>query len=478
MLTESNLTQMSLSSNPTNEQIEAQFLETKIKAQELRDRFGFEAYSGYQNIQTNERAIVPFFPIYNQINQYQAGIKKYTQYGMVFDVNTQVDTRSGGSAGAQALEFVDVTTTIKEFGIQVDLWKDFMGRVTKSQFDNLQDLKQRDSLQKKINQGAFVINMRKLYWNLVANAEKIKITESLTKKAQQQARDARRRRANSVADRAEVARFESLVHQRKGSLIRLKYEKEMILKSLRERFPSLNGKEIKLGAYNPDKTLGEILTCTAQINSEKNIPYNRTAYDEMIALMRKVQSRSNEIDEAYDDVDIQLDLKLREVGVASDNDNNAAVYEGGYQEALDDINNNNRSAMTAGIRVSFPFGEDRRETKTVKQAYTEKSLGASVNMIEAKIKASHQQIQKTVVLLAELMQEQKANSKQLAIRVKEMKKKYSQARIPEYALIQDEDSLLQSDLGVVDIQLLVVNTVLDYFSVFHDYPCTFNRMQR
>lgn len=474
-LTEDMVTKMSLESNPNLDQIEATFLDSKIRAEELKDKFGFEAYSGYNYLNTNERATIPFIPIFRNINQYQVGVKKYTKYGVVLDANTSVDARWGDSAGTNPTNFDQITTTIYEVGLQMDLWKDFLGRMTKSQFDNLQDLKKKDELQTEISKAAFIANTRKLYWNLIANEEKLKITRGLAKKALQQAADARKRKANSVSDKAEVARFESLVHQRKGSIINLKYERELLLRSLRETFPQLNGKEVTLAKYNEDKILFNILACSAKINDEKDVPYQTTSYDEVMSLLRKVQTRQSEIDGTYDDVDIKFDLKLRQVGVASDTDDNGSTYTGSYGDSLEDIANNNRGGMEAGISLTIPFGEDRKATKTVKDAYTEKSFAANINMMDAKVRSTHQQTQKTVKLLSELMEQQRLNSKQLAIRVREMKKKYNQARIPEYALIQDEDSLLQSDLSVVDIKLLVIQTMLDYFSVFHNYPCAFNR---
>ena len=250
VLSESDITQMSQQSNPNLTEIEATFLDSKIKAEELKDKFGYEAYSGYRYQNTNERATIPIIPIFRNINQYQIGVKKYTKYGVVLDANTSVDSRWGDSSQTN---FDEVTTTTYEVGLQMDLWKDFMGRMTKSQFDNLQDLKKKDELQSEISKAAFMTNVRKLYWNLIANEEKIEITKRLAKKAEQQAADARRRKANSVSDKAEVARFESLVHQRKGSLINLKYQKEMLLQSLRETFPQLVGKELSLGKYNKDK---------------------------------------------------------------------------------------------------------------------------------------------------------------------------------------------------------------------------------
>ena len=475
VLSEQDITKMSLESNPNLDQIEATFLDSKIRAEELKDKFGYEAYSGYNYTNTNERATISFIPIFRNINQYQVGVKKYTKYGVVLDANTSVDARWGDSNNTN---FDQVTTTIYEVGLQMDLWKDFMGRMTKSQFDNLQDLKKKDELQSQISKAAFVTNVRKLYWNLIGNNEKIKITQRLTKKAEQQAADARRRKANSVSDKAEVARFESLVHQRKGSLINLKYEREMLLKSLRDNFPQLAGKEVTLAKYNEDKILFEILSCSAKINEEKDVPYQTTSYDEVIALLRKVQTRQTEIDDTYDDIDIKFDLKLRQVGVASDTDDGGSTYSGSYADSLEDIQNNNRGGMQAGISLTIPFGEDLKETKSVKEAYTEKSFSANINMMDTQVRSTHQQTQKTVKLLSELMEQQRLNSKQLTIRVREMKKKYNQARIPEYALIQDEDSLLQSDLTVVDIKLLLIGTMLDYFGTFHDYPCAFNRMAK
>ena len=112
----------------------------------------------------------------------------------------------------------------------------------------------------------------------------------------------------------------------------------------------------------------------------------------------------------------------------------------------------------------------------VKKQLTEKRFEANIAKLDANVKSTHVQIKRTVKLLSQIIHEQKENSVQLAIRVREMKKKYAQARIPEYALIQDQESLLQSDLKIVDTQQLVVNSILDYLAVFNSYPCSFNRI--
>lgn len=467
-LSEEILLQMIKNSNPTLDEIEASFLGTKIKSKEVEDQLGYEFYSGYQNKTTKEKSIISFQPVFTSVNQYKLGLKKYTKYGLVLDVNRSVDARSAKTT------YTDLTTTTDEIGIQFDLWKNFMGKITMAQLENAKAMEKKDALQAEIAKNVLSVNVRKLYWSLVANDEKLKITRSLYEKAQKQAKDARRRKENSIADKAEVARFESLVHSRKGAILSLEYERELIFKNLRNIFPVLNSKDLALAHVNFNKTIFEVLACTTKISQQDVVPFNYTEYDEVVNLLKGMQVRQYKVDESYGKIDLQLDLKLKRVGVASDTEN-GTTYSGSYNDSLRDFTENDRGAMSAGFLLTIPFGENRGDTAQIKQALTEKQFNANMTKIETDVISTHHQVKKSVQLLSHVIEEQKENSKQLAIRVKEMKKKYAQARIPEYALIQDEDSLLQSDLTIVDTQLLVVTTILDYISVFNSFPCSFNR---
>ncbi|MFT6632910.1 MAG: outer membrane protein TolC [Bacteriovoracaceae bacterium] len=469
VVTESALTKMAAKSNPSLSEIEATFLNSKVQAEELKDKFGYELYAGVNHINTKEKASNSFQPVFTSVNQYKVGVTKYTKYGVVLDVSRSVDLRSTDST------YTDLTTTSDEIGVQVDLWRDFMGRISKAQFDNAQDLKDKDELQSELSRNALKVNVRKLYWTIVANEEKIRITKNLFIASKKQAADARKRRANSISDKAEVARFESLVHQRKGSILLLEYEREMLHKNLRDLFPELSKGEIKLGDYNLNNTVFEVLACTAKIDQQKDVPYEHTKYDEISSLLRSIQKRQNGVDNTYDDIDLKLDLKLRRVGVSSET-TDGTNYFGDYSGSIDDMSDNDREGLTAGVILTIPFGEDKKGTAAVKEALTEKQFDAQILKMNTNVQSTHLQVQRSVKILSQVIQEQKANSQQLTIRVKEMKKKYNQARIPEYALIQDQDSLLQSDLAVVDTQLRVVNTILDYLTVFNTFPCSFNRI--
>lgn len=473
LINEQALIDLAKQENPNQLQIESSFKKSQVDAMELEDQFGYELYSKYNHQNTKEKGTISFQPVFGNINQYQVGVKKYTKYGVVLDANTGTNVQSGSSESGT--EFKDLHTTRHELGIQLDLWKNLMGKVSNAQFKNLKDIEKKDELQSEISEHTFLVNVRRLYWNIVANDLKLKIQEELLIAANKQLADAKSRRANSVSDNAEVAKFESLVYRRTGQVIVKKYERQALFKNLRDLFPSLNGKELELEKYNIDKSVFEVLTCSAQINNQKEIPFEHTKYDDVTKLLRGVQERQRDIDQSYDDFDLKLDLKFFQVGVSSDSEDSGSTYKGDYQDSLNDIADNDRNGFSAGLMFSIPFGENKKATAEVKEKLSEMQLKSNILSLDSNVRATHTQVKSSVLLLADLMKAQKANSKSLQVRVRELKRKFQQARIPEYILIQDQDSLLESDVSVVDTQLRVVNTILDYFAIFNTYPCSFNR---
>jgi outer membrane protein TolC len=78
--------------------------------------------------------------------------------------------------------------------------------------------------------------------------------------------------------------------------------------------------------------------------------------------------------------------------------------------------------------------------------------------------------------LREVIKSQKETNKYLAQSLKVSKRKYKQARISLQELIGEQDSHLQSQLQEIDSNLAIVNTLIDYFSIYMDTPCEFNRI--
>ena len=76
--------------------------------------------------------------------------------------------------------------------------------------------------------------------------------------------------------------------------------------------------------------------------------------------------------------------------------------------------------------------------------------------------------------LINVMQDQEAYRDNLTIRVESMRTKYNQGRISLSELIQDEDSLFESELALVNSYYNIISLMIDYFSVFNDFECDFN----
>lgn len=465
-LDEQKIIELSKSTNiPQLDEIKSTMLESEFQTKQADDALGVEVYGSYNRSKTKEDALISLMPVYSPITQYQVGIKKNFKYGLQANLYSSVDQRS-----TENDTYKDLFTTTHALELNIDLWKDLFGRVTRRKLENAQLMSKQSQLQADINEKVFRVSLRRLYWSLVANNEKLNISKNLHKTAIKQAKDARRRKANSIADKSEVARYESQVAARDGSVLLLEYERENILKQLRSLLPELNDSEIELGKYSLNKTVFEVLECTALIDKMPSVPYEYTQYDELTKLLRTVQSNQESIDNSYDSIDLGLSATFKETGVSS-NDDGDNTYSGSHSDAMENM----KSGVSTGLMLTIPLGKKLSDTSDVKKQYNKLRLKASIANVDNNLVSTHKQISKSIKILGNVIKAQKVNSKQLSIRLKEMNKKYSQARIPVNALIQDQDALLSADLSVVDTQLAILNTLLDYFVVFSETPCTFNK---
>src|SRR5690606_19712205 len=102
-------------------------------------------------------------------------------------------------------KFDDATTTVASFTMEFDLWKDLFGKTSKALLQSAELEAKRAQLQKQVETKAFHIALRRIYWNLVANQEALKISEALLKTAESQAKETRARFQSAVAESDEVA---------------------------------------------------------------------------------------------------------------------------------------------------------------------------------------------------------------------------------------------------------------------------------
>lgn len=472
-LNESLIESMAKKGSPQLDEIEAALLSTQVREGEENESYAPELFGKGSYSETNERALIGFQPIFSPIKQAQLGVRQTFKHGVSTSASVITDQRSS-STSALAGHFKDATTTTMSFTVQLDVWKNLFGRLSKAKLDSAQLDSKRAKLEKEIQTKTFQISLRRLYWSLVANNEALKISEALLDTAQTQAKDAALRLRNAVADADEVARYKAQVAARQGSVLFLKYQKETFLKQLRNLLPELGTNEITLGDYNIDKTMTEVLACTSTIASQKSVPYDFTKYDEVVGLLRKIRANNATINSRYSDADVSLFGTVKATGVSSE-EAAPARYRGSFGGSIDDIEEQNRTGYEVGVNFTMPIGSVKDNTKKVKELYDEKRLLASINGTEAQVVNTHIQLVKSINLLTEVITSQRTSSRELGKRLVGMKRKYEQARVSVNDLVMDQDAFLNSELTTIDTQLQILNTIFDYLVVYTETPCVFNR---
>jgi outer membrane protein TolC len=471
-LNEASLKELALKGSPQLDQIEASFLAASYNNTQTREGYSPELFGKASYGETNERAILTFIPVWSPTKQGQIGLRQELTKGFTAEAAVGTQQQSAVSAGGK---YKDITTTSLSFLVQMDLWKDLLGRMSEAKLDSaLLDAK-RAEIEKHIQTKSFYITLRRVYWSIVATEESIKISEEILSIAKKQAEETKQRFKNSVAEADEVARNNAQVASKQALLIYYQFQKENLYAQLKTLLPELMESTLSLSAYDLPSTVGEVTACTALIAQESKVPYHFTKYDEATEMIRKVKAHNQTINSRYAGADVKLYGKVRATGVGSDagSDN---TFNGSYGSSIDDITSTNRTGYEVGLNFTIPLGSAKEQSQKTKELYDEKRLLASINARDAQVINTHQQLGKNIALLNEVIKAQKTNSKELEKRLRFMNKKYQQARVSINDLIQDQDSLLRAQLNTVETQLQVLNVLFDYLAIYTETPCSFNRI--
>ncbi len=474
VLTEEGIQKLAEKSSPRLDEIEAAFLSVSVGENQLREKFAPELFGQYAHAETRERALIRFQPVFSPIDQAQFGVRQNLSHGISTSAAVVTDQRSAAPTAFTG-RFRNATTTTLNFTMQMDLWRDLFGRMSKAELESAELERKKADFEKKVAEKSFRLSLRRLYWTLVANNESMKISQELLGSAETLAKETNQRYKNAVAEADEVARYEALVASRQGSITYLKYQKESLLKQLQNLVPELSQKDISLGEYDIPATINEVLACTAGIAMEPKIPYQNTSYDEIVSLIRKNRDQRDLMNSRYSDVDVKLFGTAKSTGVSAEPTGPTGT-RGSYGDSFDDQKMNNRTGYEVGVLFTIPLGDAKKETQRTKELYDQKRLDAALNANDALVINAHTSFARTITYLNEVVKAQRTSSAQLEKRLRLMRKKYEQARVSVNDLVQDQDAYLSSELTTIDVRLQIINTLFDYLVVFPETPCAFNRI--
>ena len=443
-------------SAPNTLAIEASFLAVDVTRQSFEDNFDLRLEGSANYAKTNENAFGPQMPITSPTKSYKLGLVKPLSSGMSIGVNTFSNqiTNSQVESG---------TTTGFGMEFRMDLYKNFLGRLTNSQREVYGHATKRAEKERDIQKKAFHQNIRKIYWSLVANQEQLNISHKLLGFAKDQLKNSQKRFKNNIADAAEVARNESQLANRNASIITLEYQREVFLQQLKELLPELSKKKLVLGKYDIKAAANNIFACTAMISKFQEPPLQYTTYDEILTDLRNEYTNQQKLTNSYSDMDVELVSEVKRMGKTE-----------GYGNSWDKFSDDGRNAYAAGIQLSVPLGGSKKKSRELQELLEKKRFISQKEELVGRVNAYHTQIMKNIQLLQAVMKQQRINSQKLEISFRESQKKYNQARLTVRELIQDQNEYFSSNLLEIDSQLTIMTTLLDYFAVYTDIPCELN----
>ncbi len=449
----------SLKSNPPSvDQLNAALLGAQAQEKGIDDKFNTNLDASASYYKTDEKQFATFIPVTSPLKNYDVRISRRFTSGVTVGLRGFADQFSNN--------FVqNASTAGVSLQLGVNLWKDLFSKRTESQMNQASAYSQQAKWQNQIGLASFNNTLRKIYWSIVANEEALKISEGLLKSSIKQVSEAKRRKRNNIADSGEVARYQSQVSAKQASIISLKYEKASLVKALKELLPDIALSEVKLKPYNIDDTITKVLACTATIASEGQPPLKFTKYDEIVALLDRQAKLEKKINDTYDDIDIQLQTEYGLKGRANSG-----------PDSIDDLQENGRKNVAVGLTLSIPLESKKKTTREILNKATKLKFRSQKQRELAKIKAFHTQTVSQIALLQEIIRNQKNNTKFLGISLKTSKKKYNQARLTVEQLVQEQDAYLNSNLDEIRTKLAVINTIIDYLSVYTDTPCPLNNI--
>lgn len=473
LISERTLEELSAKGSPQIDQIEAAFLSTSLREGEVAQRFAPEVFGKTSLAETNERAIVQFQPVFTPVKQAQLGVRRSFKEGIETAAYVVTDQRSAENPFIGKLN--NVTTTTLAFTAQIDLWKNILGRMSRAELESAQLDKKKAEIEKEIQLKTFRISLRRVYWSLVANQESSVISQQLLETAMKQLEESKLRLKNAVGEADEVARYEAQLASREGTLLYLKYQRETLLKQLRNLLPELAEKDIQLEKYDLEKTFSDVLSCTATIAGLQGTPYQNTKYDEVVSLLKQIRANNVLVNSRYASADLKLFGTVKSTGVGSDVVKDKYT-RGSYGSSIDDQSQQNRTGYEVGLNFTLPVGDAKENTQRVKELYDEKRLLASIQSTDTQVITTHQQLSISIKLLMEVIRSQKKSSEELRKRLLLMRRKYEQARVGVDELVFDQDALLNSQLMTIQTQLQILNTLFDYLVIYTETPCSFNRI--
>lgn len=427
-------------------------------AQSKEDKYSPRLFTNLGYSKSNQKPFIQFAPVTSPTAHIETGVRKQMPHGVSGQVSLFSDQLS--------LPDGSVTRTTHSgarLQLDVDLWRNFLGRLDQLERDEFRGKKHVAELRSQMNKQQFEMHLRQIYWSLVANHEIKKLTQAMLGVVTKQRDNAKRRMQDSVGTMADLARREAQVATYEGRLVNLTYQQEQLWKTLKAELPDLHGNDLELAPYDIIAASQVVNACKQKISSYAQIPAEFTTYDELSRAIEAEIEASIAANQSRSDLDLSFFATTE-----------YSAREDGFQGSFEEIGEEPTFMYQAGLALSMPLGAQVSSTQKIKQNRLQRLKKSQLSEIKTMLASTHAQTKKYFQLLDEVQESSLRTKKYLSEAVEESQKMYQQARIPIDTLINDQNALLESQINTVNVQLKVVTEILNYLKIFPQLPCDFN----
>ena len=461
LMNEKQIIKMAQEETPRLQQIKAEQERLNAEKFSVQSQFDPKISGGYNYFSSNESAIIQFAPVFKPQKLANLGVEQKTSLGTTVRAgaySNQISTANGLINNA--------TQVGVQFGLDIDIWKNFLGRLDRSQLNSVKAQKKASDFKSQIDQHSFVLDIRKIYWALIANELSLDLSKQLVKTASQQLNESQRKIREGLGDSGDVARNKAQLQSRETSVLFFSFQKEQYLAQLKSMIPALTGKTLTLNKREVIDMEKLAKQCMTEIISANQLNTSYSKFDDIIALLEDRQSHDLKIATASD----SLDLKLLAGYQASGVDNS-------HQEAMDRLNTNFRNGYQVGVQLQLPIGGDTRRAREAQTAATRYKYQSQIRGLQLQMNAEYEKMKSALVLLVKATESQGDTVASLQTSLKRTKRKFKQARVSLNTFILEQDNLFNSELQLIDTKRRVLHLLLDYFKVFTEHPCQINTTQ-
>jgi len=443
-----------------------------LKFAELK-QFDLSLYSQLSYAENKQLPLISFQPIFSPERYGMLGLKQQVPLGFSWDfyVSTlQQDVNGRGAIN----NFKNVTTTTFGLNLELDLWQNFLGRQSRSLLQQSYLEGEESKIIKSQADKRFVIDIRKLYWSLVANEQSLFLIREILKISEQQWLESKKRQSKSLAESDEVSRYEAQYLGKKAALSFKLYQKEKLLQDLKRQLVQFSTADVVIKPVDIEVAQGQAMQCIKQIAQARELPLELTSVDEQIGILKAIQMAQENRISRMSDVDIKLFTNLKSTGVSSTLQA-SNEYTGSSSGAWNDLYQNDRWGHEIGLKVVLPLGENTSKQQEAQRLFQNKSKEVQWKRLLEELKIQHIQFKTMIVLLDEGVAAQDLQSKRFKNVITSMQKKYQQARVSLTDLLANQENYFEAELRSIDARFEVLSYLLDYLKLFPETKCAFNK---